>query len=392
MVDALPRPPARRGRPDDDEPDAVVVERETIELAFLAALQVLPPRQRATLIARDILDWPAERDGVDLDTTVVAATAPCSEPGRRCRSTSRPDAPTGPRASRAAEERRLLDRFIEAHERGDAAPSRSRSRRGPADHDAAVPNAVRGSGDDRAAARASAVRGRVALGADDRQPDADGGELPAGGRAISIFRALKFDVLRVADGGSRRSRPLARSCSPSSGSRRRSDIGAPTRPGKDRSAPTRSKAAASAITPMDPSRYPTVRAPGTGAASGGGLEIDPATAAIAAGSGLACRSAAGSRSASAPRSASVPVLAWRSALAWASRPSSPVPPGRPDSTSGRPGPRPSRPPGHPDACVVPRREEPVSWLGVSFVSGACHSRSSGSGDPRVDRRPGRSSR
>src|SRR5688572_5402809 len=48
--------------PPEDEPDAVVVTRETIELAFLAALQLLPPRQRAALIARDVLGWPASED------------------------------------------------------------------------------------------------------------------------------------------------------------------------------------------------------------------------------------------------------------------------------------------------------------------------------------------
>src|SRR5438067_12753642 len=41
------------------EPDAVVVARETIELAFLAVIQVLPARQRAVLILRDVLAWPA---------------------------------------------------------------------------------------------------------------------------------------------------------------------------------------------------------------------------------------------------------------------------------------------------------------------------------------------
>src|SRR4029079_13807156 len=55
--------------PADDEPDAVVAERETIELAFLAALQVLPPRQRATLIARDVLGWPATEAATELENS-----------------------------------------------------------------------------------------------------------------------------------------------------------------------------------------------------------------------------------------------------------------------------------------------------------------------------------
>src|SRR6266705_4591626 len=41
--------------PSDEEPDAVVVERETIELAFLAAMPLLPPSQRAAFIVRDVL-------------------------------------------------------------------------------------------------------------------------------------------------------------------------------------------------------------------------------------------------------------------------------------------------------------------------------------------------
>ena len=53
----------------------MAISRETISLAFLAALQVLPPRQRAALIARDVLGWPASETASALGTSVAAANS-----------------------------------------------------------------------------------------------------------------------------------------------------------------------------------------------------------------------------------------------------------------------------------------------------------------------------
>jgi RNA polymerase sigma-70 factor (ECF subfamily) len=106
--------------PYPDDPQAGYEQRESVELAFIAALQHLPPLQRAVLILREVLNFSAQEVAEALDTTVASVNSALQRArkavDKRC-----------PEASQQAtlrsigddELRAIVERYMDAWERGD---------------------------------------------------------------------------------------------------------------------------------------------------------------------------------------------------------------------------------------------------------------------------------
>ncbi|MFI6510896.1 RNA polymerase subunit sigma-70 [Streptosporangium sp. NPDC050855] len=105
-----------------EDPQESVVARETIELAFIVAVQHLPPRQRAVFIVRDVLGWPASKAADALELTVASVTSAL----QRARVTMREQLPgrrldwRSPATNELSDdERGVVKSYMEAHERND---------------------------------------------------------------------------------------------------------------------------------------------------------------------------------------------------------------------------------------------------------------------------------
>jgi RNA polymerase sigma-70 factor (ECF subfamily) len=103
--------------PADGDPAEVALTRESIRLAFVTALQYLPPRQRSVLILREVMSWSAAEVAALLDTTVASVNSAL----QRARATLKDHRPDegDPLQPLDPEQQALLSRYVEAFENYD---------------------------------------------------------------------------------------------------------------------------------------------------------------------------------------------------------------------------------------------------------------------------------
>jgi RNA polymerase sigma-70 factor (ECF subfamily) len=101
-------------------PEARYEQKESVSLAFVTALQLLPPRQVAVLVLRDVLGFSAKETATMMDATLESVTSALKRARARLDSERRAGADRErPPAPRSAEESALLERFVRAYQVAD---------------------------------------------------------------------------------------------------------------------------------------------------------------------------------------------------------------------------------------------------------------------------------
>lgn len=181
------------------DPAELAVARESVRLAFVAALQHLPPRQRAVLILRDVLRWHADEVADLLDTSVPAVNSALAR-ARATLAGVRADRRVAPALGPA--DRDLLDRYVDAFARYDidtlvallhadavhSMPPYALWLRGPAD----IGRWMTGPGAECRASRLVRVAVNGGPGLAQYRPD------PAGGHQAFSIQVLEFAEGRIA--------------------------------------------------------------------------------------------------------------------------------------------------------------------------------------------------
>jgi RNA polymerase sigma-70 factor (ECF subfamily) len=101
----------------DGDPAELAVERESIRLAFVAALQHLPPRQRAVLVLREVLRWEASEVAELLDTTVASVNSSLQRARATLAQSNVSTSDPLPRLNDS--DRAMLERYVAAFEQYD---------------------------------------------------------------------------------------------------------------------------------------------------------------------------------------------------------------------------------------------------------------------------------
>lgn len=107
--------PDSRVLPTDADPSEIAVLRQSIRLAFVAALQRLPPRQRAALLLTEVVGLSANETAETLEMSLAAVNSAL----QRARVTMQGKDTQGPADPLSAEQRDLVDRYVDAFERYD---------------------------------------------------------------------------------------------------------------------------------------------------------------------------------------------------------------------------------------------------------------------------------